>query len=61
MLLLKCVNRTAAVFHCFGVASINVDDQPENWKIVQEYDEDEADKPCVDYDAEKHLHTVILE
>jgi hypothetical protein len=61
MLLLKCVKRTAAVFHRLGVASINVDEQPENWKTVQQYDEDEADIPCVEYDAEKHLHTIILQ
>jgi hypothetical protein len=27
---------------------------------VQEYDADEADMPCVEYDTERHLHTIVL-
>lgn len=60
MLLLKCVDRDKGVFHRFGIASLNIRDKPDLWELVQEYDADEADMPCVEYDAERHLHTIIF-
>ena len=60
MLLLKCVDREKGEFHRFGLASLNVKDKPDLWKLVQEYDQEEADLPCAEYHAESHLHTIIL-
>ena len=60
MLLLKCVDRDKGVFHRFGLAHLDTRDKPDLWELVQEYDADEADMPCVEYDAERHLHTIVL-
>lgn len=61
MLLLKCVDRDKAVFHRFGLAFFDTEAKPDFWEMVREYDVNEADMPCVAYDAEGHLHTFILE
>ena len=60
MLLLKCVDKEDGVFHRFGLATLNTKKKPDVWSLVQAYDADEAELPCVNYDAETHSHTIIL-
>jgi hypothetical protein len=60
MLLLQCVDKEDGVFHRFGLAKLNTEDKPDVWSLVQAYDADEAELPCVNYDAETHSHTIIL-
>lgn len=60
MLLLKCVDKNNGVFHRFGLAMLDTEKKPDVWSLVQAYDPDEAEVPCVSYHAESHSHTIIL-
>jgi hypothetical protein len=61
MLLLKCMDRNKAIFHRFGVAMLDTENFPDIWSAIQAHNEDEAGLPCLAYDSERHLHTIILE
>jgi hypothetical protein len=60
ILLLKCVDPKAGIFHRFGLATLNVVENKEIFDWVKEYDDNEAEMPCVAYDPERHLHTIIV-
>lgn len=60
MLLLKCVDKKNAVFHRFGLVKFNTDQYPDVWQVVQEIDLNEAELPCIAYNAASHFHRIVL-
>ena len=59
ILLLRCVEAKRGVFHRFGVATLDTN-KTEIFDFVKEHDVNEADMPCVEYDAKQHLHTIVV-
>lgn len=60
MLLLNCVDKENAIFNRFGLAKFNTDQYPDVWQVVQEFESNEAELPCIGYDAASHLHKIVL-
>ncbi|KAI1181095.1 HET-domain-containing protein [Nemania sp. FL0916] len=61
ILILKCIDKDAGRFHRIGLATVDVESQSEIFDMIKEFDDVESSLPCVSYDAQKHLHTIILE
>lgn len=63
LLLLKCIDEGAGIFERLGTASFEIDRGPHNraaWQLLQEHDKDEANFPCVSFDAGNRSHTIIV-
>jgi hypothetical protein len=67
MLLLRCVDQCAGVFERIGTASFNVADVTEDgargqeaWHRLNKKVVDAASYPCVAYDGDADLHTIIV-
>jgi len=61
ILILKCVDKETGRFTRIGFAKLDTEEKGEILEELKVLDDCESRLPCVEYDAEKHSHTIILE
>lgn len=61
-LLIRCIDKKRGLYHRFGTAALSVK-AGSRWisNMLFGHDEDEASIPCISYDAQARMHTIIME
>ena len=60
-IVLSCTNIRTGCFRRLGHLNFQPNPMQRDYKDVEWLDEDEADLPCIEYDAETRLHTILIE
>ena len=60
-IVLSCTNIRTGCFRRLGYLHFQPDHMQGGYKNVEWLDKDEAELPCIEYDAETRLHTILIE